>query len=175
MSHILKLRPVDPDDEPFLRLLRQQMDTERLGIQYWGPDQQEMAQKILDLQFRAHSMHYKTVKSGWETKDNIIELDGEPAGRFIVAGGKSELRLCDIAVEKRFRGQGLGQAILDMTKNECMQSNRPLRLHVDKLNSACQFYLKQGFRVVEDKDTHYFMEWLPHPDRRTIYSFANGC
>jgi len=173
MNAVLKFRPMDPDDEPFLRQLRMQIDVDRLGLQYWDPEEQEMARKIVDLQFKAHNAHYKEVKSGWETKDNIIELNGVPVGRFIVTGGRDEIHLCDIAIERQYRNIGLGQAVLDMTKKECQESKRPLRLRVDKQNSAYQFYLKQGFRVLEDNDTHYFMEWDPSGnERKTIYSFG---
>lgn len=166
---------MDPDDEPFLRQLRMQIDTERLGLQYWSPDDQEMAQKLVDLQYKAHSAHYTKIKNGWETKDNIIELNGVPVGRFIVTGGREEIRLCDIAIERQYRGIGLGQAVLDMTKKECMESKRPLRLHVDLQNSAYQFYLSQGFRVLEKRSAHYFMEWDPRGnDRKTIYSFGKN-
>jgi ribosomal protein S18 acetylase RimI-like enzyme len=174
MSQILKLRPTRPDDEPYLRELKAQLDSERLGIQYWGPGQEEMARKVIELQFRGHAAHYAKVKAGWETKDNIIELGGVPVGRFIVAGGKSELRLCDIAIDRAHRGMGLGKAILDSIKNECVRSHRPLHLHVDRLNNAFQFYVSQGFRVVEDKETHYFMEWNPNPESGRIFSFGNA-
>jgi ribosomal protein S18 acetylase RimI-like enzyme len=173
MNAVLKLRPTDPVDEPFLRSLRAQLDTERLGIQYWAPEQQQLAKQILDLQFRAHSRHYNHIKNNWETKDNIIELNGKPVGRFIVAGDRHEIRLCDIAIDRNYRRMGLGKVILDMTKNECHQSKRPLRLHVDKLNSAFHFYVNQGFRVIQDKETHYFMEWTPDIDNKTIYSLPN--
>ena len=172
MNAVVKLRPMDPDDEPFLRRLREQIDSERLGLQYWSPEEQELAKKIVDMQFKAHDMHYQKVKAGWETKDNIIELDGVPVGRFIVSGGREEIRLCDIAVDRRYRGIGLGQAVIDITKEECRQSGRPLRLHVDINNSAYFFYLNQGFRVLEQREAHYFMEWDPKADQKTIYSFG---
>jgi ribosomal protein S18 acetylase RimI-like enzyme len=172
MSQILKLRPARPDDEPFLRELKAQLDTERLGIQYWGPGQEETARKVIELQFRGHAAHYAKVKANWETKDNIVELDGTPVGRFILAGGRSELRLCDIAIDRAHRGMGLGKVILDSIKNECARSQRPLRLHVDRLNNAFQFYVSQGFRVVEDVGTHYKMEWNPSPESGRLYSFA---
>jgi ribosomal protein S18 acetylase RimI-like enzyme len=174
MNGILKLRPMDPDDEPFLREMRAELDTERLGIQYWGPEQPKLAQQVIDLQFRGHAAHYKKVKDDWETKDNIIELDGKPVGRFIISGDGHEIRLCDIAVKREYRGLGIGKIILDMTKKECVQSKRPLRLHVDKMNSAYFFYINEGFRVIEDKVTHYYMEWDPNPEGKPLYSFGGN-
>ncbi len=162
MNAVLKFRPANPDDEPFLKTLREQFDAERLYIQYWGEDSGRLKQTILDLQFRAHTQHYKDVKSRWETKDNIIELDGRPIGRFIVTGDRNEIRLADILIDSRCRGVGIGQAVLHTTKAECMQSKRPLRLHVEKISPAFRFYLNQGFCFIEETPFHYLMEWRPN-------------
>ncbi len=161
MNALLKLRPVDPDDEPFLRELRAQVDSERLGLQYWSPEAEQLAQKILAMQFKAHSAHYRKVKSNWDTKDCVIELDGQRVGRFIVTQDSKVVHLADIAVHRNHRGKGIGQAVIDSTKAECIQSKRTLCLHVDPLNPAVQFYQHLGFRIVEQKPTHYLMEWVP--------------
>lgn len=161
MNALLKLRPVDPDDEPFLRGLRAQVDAERLGLQYWSPESEDLARKIVDLQFRAHSAHYKTIKSNWDTKDCIIELDGVPVGRFVVTQDPKVVHLADIAVDRQHRGKGIGQAVIDATKAECVQSKRFLRLHVDPTNPALQFYLQLGFRMIEQHPTYLLMEWVP--------------
>lgn len=161
MSAFLKLRPVDADDEPFLRELRAQVDVERLGLQCWSPEQAQLVQSLLDLQFRAHGAHYRRVKANEDTRDCIIELEGAPAGRFIVTQNGTEVYLSDIAVHRDHRGKGLGQAVIDATKAECVQSKRVLRLHVDPLNPVVQFYLNLGFRVVEAQPATYLMEWVP--------------
>jgi GNAT superfamily N-acetyltransferase len=172
MPAVLKLRPVDPDDEPFLRDLRGQVDVERLGLQFWSPENAELAQKVVNLQFHAHATHYQKIKSNWDTKDCIIELDGKPAGRFIVSQDGTTVCLADIAVHRDHRGKGLGQAVIDATKAECVQSKRILRLHVEPMNPAFQIYLHLGFRVVEQSPTHIRMEWAPPtmPAKGMIFS-----
>lgn len=172
MSAVLKFRPATQDDEPFLRSLRAQFDVERLFIQYWDSLDEELTRKVLDLQYRAHEAHYRQVKGHWETKDNIIELDGKPVGRFIVSGDRDEIRLADIVVDSRYRGCGIGQAVLDTTKAECLQSKRPLRLHAEKFSQAVQFYLSQGFRSIQETNTHFLMEWRPSSlPGETLYFF----
>ena len=161
MNALLKLRPVDPDDEPFLRRLRAEVDAERLGLQYWSPEAEDLARRIIDQQFSAHHAHYKKVKSNWDTKDCIIELGGVPVGRFVVTQDAEVVHLADIAVERNHRGQGIGQAVIDATKAECVQSKRILRLHVERTNPAFQFYAGLGFRVIEQQPTHLLMEWAP--------------
>ncbi|HWZ94795.1 MAG TPA: GNAT family N-acetyltransferase [Opitutaceae bacterium] len=176
MPALLKLRPADPDDEPFLRDLRAQVDAERLGLQYWPQGQEQLARAILDLQFKAHASHYRQVKSNWDTKDCIIELEGKPAGRFIVTQNSKEVQLADIAVHRDYRGLGLGQAVIEAIQGECLQSKRVLRLHVDPLNTAVQFYQKLGFKIVEAKPTDYLMEWQPPttPGKTVYFPGAAG-
>lgn len=161
MNAVLKFRPVEADDEPFLKTLRAEFDSERLFLTHWEEKGQPFRQHILDLQYKAHASHYQYVKTHWDTRDNIIEFDGKPVGRFIVWGDSHEIRLADIIVGKTYRGFGIGQAVLDTTKAECMQSKRRLTLHVDKYNDTVSFYARQGFYSVEETPTHVLMEWKP--------------
>jgi ribosomal protein S18 acetylase RimI-like enzyme len=174
MSSILKFRPATPDDEPFLRALRAQFDEERLFVRFWNNTDDEFTKKILDFQYNAFNNHYLNVKNNWETRDNIIELDGQPIGRFIVCGDTSEIRLADIVVEKKYRGLGIGQAVLNTTKAECAESKRRLTLHVDKDNRAVSFYLNQGFSPAGETTTHYLLEWKPvNLPSNPVYFFPN--
>lgn len=161
MNALLKLRPIRPEDEPALRELRGQLDTERLGLQYWSPEQQALAEKLVQHQFAAHEAHFKRVKSKWDTKDCAIELDGQVVGRFIVRQDSKEVHLADITVHGAHRGKGLGQAVLDAVMGECLQSKRVLRLYVDLDNPALQFYARLGFQVIERHPLHCLMEWVP--------------
>lgn len=161
MDAMLKLRPVDADDEPFLRELRAQVDVERLGLQYWSPKDIPLARQIVDLQFKAHAAHYRTVKNNWDTKDCVIEFNGHRAGRFIVTQDSKVVHLADIAVHAAFRGMGIGHAVIEATKGECEQSKRYLRLHVDPTNPALQLYVSLGFKLIEEKAGSYLMEWVP--------------
>lgn len=158
---MLTLRPVRPEDEPFLRELRAQVDAERLGMRYWSEDNEDLAQKVVAQQFHAHAAHYRRVKNNRDTKDCVIELNGRTVGRFIVTQNGEEVYLSDLAVHAAFRGQGLGHAVIESTKHECTQSKRLLHLHVDKTNTAFEFYVAHGFRVIGENDVTYLMEWVP--------------
>ena len=175
MNAMLQLRPVDADDEPFLRELRAQVDFERLGLQHWSIDDLALAQQVIDLQFRAHSAHYRTVKNNWDTKDCIIFFNGHRAGRFIVTQDSKVVHLADIVVHSAFRGMGVGAAVIEATKSECEQSKRVLRLRVDPDSRALQFYVQLGFRVIEQNPVRYLMEWVPKSlQGRTSYFGPSG-
>jgi ribosomal protein S18 acetylase RimI-like enzyme len=161
MHGLVKLRPVRDEDEPFLRLLRAQADAERLGLHNWPPEAEGAAAALLGTQFAAHAAHFRKLKSNWDAKDCVIEFDGMPVGRFVVTQGAEEVRVSDITVAYEYRGRGLGQAVIDAVKAECVQSKRVLRLRVEASNPALQFYLALGFRAVEQTPVHFQMEWVP--------------
>jgi ribosomal protein S18 acetylase RimI-like enzyme len=175
MSGIMNLRPARPEDEPFLRQLRGQVDADRLCMNLWRGDDADVEKaKILDLQFRAQTAHHNVLKANWETKENIIEMDGVPIGRFVITGGSEELRLAEIAIVKEWRGKGIGQIVIGTTKKECERSGRVLRLCVEKTNQrAISLYLAQGFYVIENEPTHFIMEWSAKgPTGGKVHYFA---
>lgn len=173
LNKMLTMRPVVSEDEPFLRELRAEHDSERLHLQELGPEMEEITKVILSSQFEAHSKHYKDVN--WDRKDCLIEVDGEPVGRFIVMQNSEEIRLADIVIAAAHRGKGIGNAVIEGTMGECIQSKRPMRLHVEKFSPALQFYQQLGFRLLEDRETHYFMEWTPpNMQGKTMYFDGQG-
>ena len=154
----LNARPVRDEDEPFLKALRAEMDSERLLFD--SVDLAEEEKKlILDLQYRGHRKHFDDIN--WEKSECVIEFDGKPAGFFIVMQDKDEIQLADIVVTGDFRGLGIGFAIIQGIQGEAAQSKRPLRLHVAKVNPALRLYERMGFQLLEDRVTHLFLEWLP--------------
>ena len=95
----------------------------------------------------------------------IAEVDGEPAAiaiwflNYSTWQGKHGLYLEDLYVTPKFRGQGLGKALLEHAK----QRLPTLRLQVYQQNrTACDFYRSQGFQVAADAlDPHTgCAEWV---------------
>ena len=173
----MKMRPARPEDEPFLRTLRGQADSDRLFMNYWrGDDAEEEKRKILDLQFRAKSAHHNILRANCETRENVIEMDAAPIGYFVVSGGREELRLVEIAFVREWRGKGLGQMVIGATMEECKKSSRVLRLCVEINNiRAMQLYASLGFYAIDDMVHHLLLEWNPKgPANGKLYSFAPG-
>jgi len=154
----LEIRPKDDDDAPAIQALRMEADSERLLL-----DEMEMEdgekKLILENQFQAYQKHYEKVD--WDKTECIVKLNGDFAGFFIVMQDPEEIRLADLIISGKFRGLGVGFAIIQNIQREAKQSKRPLRLHVEKMNSALGFYEQSGFRILEDRETHFFMEWTP--------------
>jgi|GEM_PF-2154584 len=171
MNGILKLRPSRPEDEPFLRQLRMEVNAERLCMNQWLGGDDGMKEKVLEHQFRALSTHQNILRKNWETKDNVLELDGVPIGFFMVTGNDEEIRLSEVAVLVPYRGMGLGKMVIETTKAECVKSGRVMRLCVRRDNlPAVQLYIQQGFYVIEQQPMHAVMEWNPKgPTQGKLY------
>jgi ribosomal protein S18 acetylase RimI-like enzyme len=45
--------------------------------------------------------------------------------------------------------------------SEAAAAEIPVQIHVERHNPALRLYERLGFRVVEDKGVHLFMEWRP--------------
>ena len=155
------------EDEPFLTQLRNEVDHERLLFDQVQLEEEEK-KLLLDIQAEAHRRFFKNVD--WDKRHCIIEFNGEPAGAFIVYQDKEEIRLADIVISQKFRGLGVGFAVVQNIMAESAQSERPLRLHVVKDSPALQWYEQMGFRLLEDRVSHMFMEWLPpNLQGKTLY------
>jgi len=175
MNGILTFRPARPEDEPFLRILRSEIDSDRLKLNLWQPGNDKLKDKLLDLQFRGFDKHVENLKNFQETEEKVITLNDIPVGRFVVAGDREELRIAELAVLKEYRGVGIGNMIIGMTKQECVRTSRVVRLYVEKTNPALQSYLGEGFYVISTESLHYILEWNPKgPTSGRLYSFAKG-
>jgi ribosomal protein S18 acetylase RimI-like enzyme len=151
------LRPALDADEPFLYALY--ASTRAAEFAAWGfPEAQQ--KMFLDLQFRAQQQHYAAYPN---TAHWIIEAQCagaiQPIGRLLIARLTDEIRLVDIALLPDFRNQGIGAELVRWVQAEAGNNNQAVRLHVAADSPALSFYTRLGFRLLEDRNTHWFMEW----------------
>ena len=74
-----------------------------------------------------------------------------PVGRLSVARWRDEIRIVDIALLPPSRNAGIGTAILRDLLAEAAVAHKPVRLHVEKVNSALRLYVRLGFAPIADK------------------------
>jgi N-acetylglutamate synthase-like GNAT family acetyltransferase len=55
----------------------------------------------------------------------------------------------------------LGTILLKELISEARLNHKKVVIHVESFNPAYQWYLKHGFKQVEDKGVHQYMEWQP--------------
>jgi ribosomal protein S18 acetylase RimI-like enzyme len=152
----LTLRPVTPEDRPFLFAVYASTREEELAPVPWTAGQK---QAFLRMQFDAQDTYYRANYAA-ATLD-IILLDGMPAGRLYVERCPDEIRIIDIALVPAYRGKGIGSALLRGLQDDARAAERPLSIHVERMNPAMRLYRRLGFQVVADRGIYLFMQWHP--------------
>ena len=152
----VNFRPELPEDEAFLAKLYASTRAGEMALTGWDAAQQEA---FLRQQFQFQTAHYR--KHYGDSLFQIILRDDAPIGRLYVHYGAQEIRLMDIALLPEHRGAGLGRSILENLLREAAQLGKTVTLHVERFNPALRLYQRLGFRVIEDQQINFYMEWRP--------------
>jgi ribosomal protein S18 acetylase RimI-like enzyme len=158
----VSLRPVRPDDEEFLCRVYASTRTEELAAVPWTEEEKAA---FLRMQFAAQHRYYR--ESYTSSRFDVVLVDGHPAGRLYVARWPGELRIIDIALLPEFRRRGTGTALLRSLLEEGAARGVPVRIHVERQNPALALYERLGFRLLEDRGVHLFLEWRADPAGRS--------
>lgn len=153
----MRRRAVTPGDEPFLFELFCGTREAELAMVPWTSEQKHA---FLTQQFQAQDRHYR---ANYPTaRFQLIEVNGERAGRLSVAQTADAVEIIDLIVASDFRGRGLGTALLQECLAEARSAGLPARLHVEQGNRARELYERLGFRPLGWNGFHLRME---HPGR----------
>jgi ribosomal protein S18 acetylase RimI-like enzyme len=158
----LALRPACDHDYEFFARVFASTRAEELAPVPW-PDEQKRA--FLAQQFAAQSAHYAQHYA--DASFDVILVDGEPAGRLIVARRSDEILIVDIALLPEHRSRGVGTRLLRSLIDEAGASGIPLSIHVEVNNPALRLYERLGFRRVADQGVYLLMECDPDRSRGT--------
>lgn len=151
-----RLRPVSGEDRDFLVDLYHSVREPELAHVPWD---EPTRRAFIEQQFTAQDAHYRQNYAG-ATLD-IVEIDGEPAGRLYVHRGPRDIRIMDIALTPAFRGRGIGTALLRALIDEAERSACKLSIHVEMNNPSRTLYKRLGFRVADDHGVYVLMERVP--------------
>lgn len=88
----------------------------------------------------------------------LIELDGAPVGCQWVRYHADSRELVRIYLLQSAQNQGIGTLLMRRLLDEARRARQPLRLRVLKLNPAKDLYLRLGFAITGETETHYQME-----------------
>jgi ribosomal protein S18 acetylase RimI-like enzyme len=148
------LRPATEADREFLLELYASTREEELAQVPWDDPTR---QAFLEQQFSAQDHHYRSNYPG-ATLD-VIEVDGERAGRLYVYRGAEDIRIMDIALAPGFRGRGIGTVLLEELMAEARASGRSLSIHVEMQNPARSLYERLGFVPAGEHGIYVLMRW----------------
>jgi RimJ/RimL family protein N-acetyltransferase len=152
----VSLRPVAPEDEPFLLRVYAGTRADELAPLPWTDEQKHA---FVVHQFAAQSAHYAEHYEGLSA--SVIEADGEPVGRLLVARWPEEIRIVDISLLPEFRGRGTGTGLLHELIAEAREARKRLSIHVEIHNPAMRLYERLGFRPAGDAGVYLLMALDP--------------
>jgi ribosomal protein S18 acetylase RimI-like enzyme len=148
------LRPIDGADEPFLRRLYASTRAAELSPVPWSEEQkQAFCDSQFDLQDAYYRQHYPTADF------DIVELDGQPAGRFLVDRDDGSFLILDIAMISECRGRGTGTRLLQWLQAAAGASGAAVVLTVEPGSPAERLYRRLGFTVRASHQLHREMVW----------------
>ena len=153
-----RLRPVADGDRAFLVELYASVREPELAHVPWD---EGLKRAFVEHQFAAQDAHYREHYPG-ATLD-VVEVEGEPAGRLYVHRGPSDIRIMDIALVPAYRGRGFGTTLLRGLIAEAEASRRKLSIHVEMNNPARRLYERLGFRPAGEHGVYVLMERVPAP------------
>ena len=148
------LQSVRPEDEAFLFQVYASTRAEELAQVSWSEEQREA---FLRQQFVAQDKHYRANYPGAEFQ--IIQADGEAAGRLYVHRRENEIRIMDIALLPDYQRRGIGTMLLEKILAEGADSGKKVSIHVEAFNPALHWYERLGFKKVAIHGVYHLMEW----------------
>lgn len=151
-----RLRAVARSDRAFLVELYGSVRAPELDRVPWDD---AMKRAFIEQQFTAQDAAYRGNYPG-ATLD-VVEVDGERAGRLYVHRGESDIRIMDIAMAPAFRGRGIGTRLLQELIDEANGSGRKLSIHVEMNNPARSLYDRLGFLPAGERGVYVLMERPP--------------
>jgi ribosomal protein S18 acetylase RimI-like enzyme len=152
----ITLRPITPDDEPFLSRVYASTREEELALTDWDEAQKAA---FLQQQFAAQHRYYQ--ENYRQTTFDVILADGQPVGRLYVARWAKEIRIVDIALLPEHRGTGIGSNLLHELMAEAAAAGKPVSIHVERYNPAMRLYMRIGFIPVGEHGVYLLMQWTP--------------
>lgn len=155
-SQSISTRLVTPDDDQFLRRVYKSSRGDDLRGLEWDEDRID---EFLEMQYDAERKFFENDYR--KATNQIVALDGEPAGRLIIERREHEIRCVDLSLLPEHRNQGVGTFIISTLQSEATAANVPLRLQVIRFNRAVNLFERLGFVRTSETGTHFQMEWLP--------------
>lgn len=92
----------------------------------------------------------------------IIQWQGEDCGYLASELLPDCYKVIKLVLHPRAHGRGIGSAVLEWAKKQAIDAGLPLRLQVLLMNTAYDFYLKNGFVELSRDHKNIYMEWRPN-------------
>jgi ribosomal protein S18 acetylase RimI-like enzyme len=153
----LALRAVADGDRQLLLEVFGDTRAAELSVVPWPA---EVKAAFVTQQFLAQDAAYR---ARWpDRRFLVVEVAGEPAGRLYLGESPGELRVVDVTLLPRFRGRGIGTALLRGVCDEAAARGLTVVLHVEHTNVAARrLYERLGLVETTRDDLHARLELRP--------------
>lgn len=152
----LSFKAISINDMAFLSELYASTRWHELQQTPWNNNQKT---DFLNMQFDAQHKHYQ---SHYPKAEYLLVTENDKRiGRLYLDRDATSICLIDIAFLPSYRYKGFGTKILNNLIDEAQSTNKKITIHVENFNPAYQWYLKLGFKQIEDKGVYQYMEWYP--------------
>lgn len=112
---------------------------------------------LVELQFQAQRQAYAAHYP--RTRQEIVEVDAAVIGQLLTAEQADELVLVDFSLLPRWRGQGIGSALLQILQTRAQTAGRGIRLQVTRDNPAIRLYSRHGFELSAEDEVRLTLCW----------------
>lgn len=129
-------------DADFEAMLALRIEALRESLERLGRFDPKVARARLRSQFRPEWMQH-------------LVVGGERVGYFTVEPRDGEMRLHHLYLRPDAQGQGIGAWVIDQVKSRGL----PISLAALRESRANHFYLRHGFKVVEEQDFDIEYRW----------------
>jgi len=152
----IALRAASEQDLAFLFRVYASTREQELRLTGWSEEQKHA---FLAMQFDAqHRYYYEHFPAA---RFDVVEVEGDPAGRFYVDRSDEELRVIDIALLPEYRGAGIGATLLRELQAEAASQSKPIIIHVEQSNAAIRLYSRLAFQPTREHGVYKEMIWIP--------------
>jgi GNAT superfamily N-acetyltransferase len=138
----ISTRPAVASDEEFVNALTR--ETMRPYVEATWPSDAEREE-------------YYRLNRFQQSETEIIQVDGEDAGRITITRRPECIVLEEIHIAPQFQGRGIGQMLIRKLLAEADERRIPTELKVLKRNPAQKLYMRFGFVIVRDADERLYM------------------
>ena len=149
----ITLRPQVSADDAFLFELYASTRGEETAALCWNDEQK---QEFLRSQFELQAAHYRRHYKG--ASFDIVEVNGQAAGKLYVHRGEEDWRVMDIALLPQYQSQGAGASLLRSLLTEAEGAGVSVTIHVEEHNRARRLYERLGFQLKEQQEIYLLLE-----------------
>jgi ribosomal protein S18 acetylase RimI-like enzyme len=150
------LRPAAKADLAFMMQLYASTRAAELALVPWDG---ATKRSFVEHQFTAQDLHYR--RQHPDARFDVVEVDGERAGRLVVDRRDEAIHIVDIALLPEFRGRGIGTLLLRSLLEEADTRGVKASMTSERTNAALRLYRRLGFVPIADDGVYLTLERPP--------------